>query len=595
MRRKIVLLSLAVIVLAAGLCAQDQSSALPQQQSAPPERFTKAEQQQFVATKDQLRAPFFFNPLYFKRAFIRPVKYKVEAPGSLKDLVQDGKLTLSLEDVVRLVVQRNTDVRLARLSLESADISVMSSAASFDPTFTSRFTQSRSSSPVTNLASEASSSLTQNASVTYNQAFTYGTSYTLSFSGSRRNNNNAFNTTNPSLTSGLSFQLQQPLLRNRGFYIQKAPIVIARINRQVSRRSFEQSLTSTLQSAMNQYWATVQARESLRIADGAMNLSQKTYDRDKLRLELGAMPKLDIFQSEANLERTRVSQINARYALQQAEEQLRKMIAADLDPDTRNLPLNLTDSAFPSTLLSVKVEDQIAQAIAHRPDLDITRRSQAVDDITVRRQMDALRPDLSLTGNYSSSGTAGDVYKSGNLVSSGGYWDAWNTMWGFNFPTYGFELRLNLPIRSRTAAANYANALITQRRNLLTERQQVQAITLDVKNAVSSLEQAKAAMQASKVARDASEQNQKAMETKFQLGAATMLELLQAQNDLASAENSYLGSAISYRRAVVTLQQVTGLLLPENNVVLDDAMRTSLDSTTNQIIKDAGGVPADKK
>ena len=66
------------------------------------------------------QAPLFPTPNYFKQAFARPIRYSLELPGSLRDLLQDGRLRLSLADLVRLVVARNTEVWLARMDVQAA-------------------------------------------------------------------------------------------------------------------------------------------------------------------------------------------------------------------------------------------------------------------------------------------------------------------------------------------------------------------------------------------------------------------------------------------------------------------------------------------
>src|SRR5512140_3374625 len=72
-----------------------------------------------------VETPSLFSPTYFKQAFLKPNRYTVEAPAPLRDMVQDGKLTLSIQDVARLVVQRNTDVWLARFDVQSAQTAIV--------------------------------------------------------------------------------------------------------------------------------------------------------------------------------------------------------------------------------------------------------------------------------------------------------------------------------------------------------------------------------------------------------------------------------------------------------------------------------------
>jgi len=523
------------------------------------------------ADQPRLTVPLFPSPTYFKQAFARPAKYRLEAPGSLKDLVQDGKLTLAVRDVVRLVVQRNTSVWLARLEVQAAAPPVLRAQAPFDPRITSSFTSSRAAQP-TSTQLEATSQLTQQARFTYEQTFTSGTTYTVSINSSKTASDNRFVFINPAISSNMTFTLSQPLLRNRGLYIQRAPIVIARINEQVSRGRFEQQLTETLQAAINQYWTVVQARENLAVLRNSLELAEKSYARDKRALELGALPPLDIFRSEAEVATRKVAVSTAEYQLRQQEDGLRRLIAADIDPAVRSLPLNLTDPPLPpATVESVNAEEAVEQALRRRPELENLRRQQAVDDISIRQALNALKPDLRLTGSYLSSGLGGNFLRDG-LLYTGGLGDALSQVFGFDKPTYGFGLFLTLPIRSRQAQADLAVAEIQQRKNLYQERELQQQIALEVRNAINQLEQSKANITAATAARDLARKNQEAEQRKYELGAATIFFVLDAQQRAADAERELLSARIAYKKAVVAVQRATATLLQQNNVLVDQAL-----------------------
>lgn len=519
----------------------------------------------------QLIAPSFPMPGYFRQILTRPIRYTIQAPGTLRELAQDGKLNLTVNDVVRLVVQRNTSVWLARLDVENSAVAVLRSQSPFDPRFSSSFNSSRATqSTYTRL--EASKQLGQSARFSYDQAFASGTSYTVSFTGGKTSSNNQFATMNPAITGVLGFTVAQPLLRNRGFFTQKAPIIIARINQQVSRGRFEQTLTDTVQQALNQYWNVVQARENLAVLRNSLALSEKSYARDKRALELGALPPLDIFRSEAEVATRKVAVTSAEFRLQQEEDSLRRLIAADIDPDVKGLPVNLMDPPLPpGTLVSIQREEAIEQALRSRPELVNLHRQQAINDITIRQAANGLKPDLRLTGNYTSSGLGGHTYTDG-ILFPGGFGDALGEIFDFSKPTYGFGLTLSFPIRSRSAQAEMAAAEIARRRDQYQERDLQQSITLEVNNAVSSLEQSKANIAGATAARDLAKKNEEAEQRKYDLGATTIFFVLDAQQRASDAETQLLSARISYRKAVISLQRTTAALLREYSVVIDDAL-----------------------
>jgi outer membrane protein len=519
------------------------------------------------------QSPFFPTPSYFKQVFLRPGKYTLQAPAPLKDLVEDGKLRLSIPDVVRLVVGRNTEVWLARLDVEASGPAVLSAYGPFDPRFTGSFSSSRAVAPsFTQL--QASKSLSQQTQFGYQQNFQTGTGYSVTFNGFKSASNSPFSTLNPAIQTSMGFSLSQPLWRNRGFFIQRAPIVIARINQQVSRGRFEQKLSDTLQSAMNQYWDVVQARESLAVLRNSLGLAEKSYARDKRALELGALPPLDIYRSEAEVANRKVQVVTAEYQLKLQEDALRVLIGADLDSGVRMLTLDLVDSAAPPLgPQEVNVEEAVERALRSRPELDVLRRQQTVQDVNIRVALNSLKPDLRLGGGYSSSGLGGNSFRpNGTLLATGGLEDALNQVFDFHNPTYGFSLTLNLPIKSRQAEAELASSEIARRRNLFEQRQIEQQVALEVRNAGHRLEQSKANIVAATAARDLARKTLDAEQRKYDLGASTVFFVLEAQQRASDAETQLLAASISYKKAVIAVQRSSASLLPENNVVIEQAL-----------------------
>lgn len=515
----------------------------------------------------QAQNAFFPSPNYFKQAFAKPQQFTLQLPGTLRDLVQDGNLRLTVGDLARLVTARNTQVWLARLEVQGAEPAVMRAAAPFDARFIGSFNTSRASSP-TSTALDATTQLNQNTQFNYQQLFTSGTSYQVGVSGVKTASNNSFVFLNPSIRAVLNVNLSQPLLRNRGFFVQRAPLVIARINRQVSRSRFEQIITEQLQAAENQYWDTVQARENLVVLRNSLALAEKSYERDKRALELGALPPLDIFRSQAEVANRRVQVTTAEYQLKQQEDALRRLIAADLDPAVRNLPVDLVDAPGGSLATAgMEMDAAVERALRRRPEIDILRRQQVIEDTNVRVAANSLRPDLRLGGNYASSGLGGNTG-----VLTGGLADALRQVMEFNSPTYGFSLTLNLPIRNRQAEADMATAEISQRRNLYQQRDMEQQIILDVRNAVNRLEQSKANIAGSKAARDLAAKNLEAEQRKYDLGATTIFFVLEAQQRASDAETQLLNATVAYQKAATSLYRSTGSLLDERNIVVDQAL-----------------------
>jgi len=194
----------------------------------------------------------------------------------------------------------------------------------------------------------------------------------------------------------------------------------------------------------------------------------------------------------------------------------------------------------------------------------------ANDDTSIKLAHHSLQPDLSLQGFYSSSGRGGNQIDPNSLppiiISRGGLGDALRQLGTFDFPTYGFNLQLRLPVKDRAVQADLGNALVSKRRSLYQMRFVEQTIAQQVRNAVHQLEQSKLSISASRIARDLMQKNLEAEQRKYELGTQTLFFVLDAQTQLVQAELSLVQAQLGYQRAVATVQAATGELIEKNRV-----------------------------
>ena len=517
---------------------------------------------------------------YFREQW-QAAPYAVEVGGvsQLEDFVVDDKLELTLRSYLELVMSNHPDVQIQILTVLESENSIQAAFSPFDPTLALDFNANRSTNPSQDQlqGGDVISSLRQNGGFTFRQTLDTGTNYQIGFTGLKTASSSAFRTFNPSIQDTLQFRLEQPLLRDRGRGIQRIPILIARARYDNSQSTAKTRILALIAQAENTYWQVVSNRESLGVQENNLELRRKFLERSQRELELGAISPLDIYQPEQNYANAQVSVTRARYQLQQAEDRVRRQIGADLDPEIRNLPLVLTESADPPIYMpSFEPEETIRKALLMRPEIRLRRTTLAIDDFNIKRNTNAQRPDLSLTAQYSATGLGGNLYENSilgagasQLIATGGFPAAMNQLFQFNFPTYSVGLQLNLPLRNRRAAVDLANSVLQKKRNMYELRALEQEVRLDVLNAITGVELSKAAIQQAAVALDFSQKRLDAEQRKYDLGVSTAFIVLDAQDDLVQSQADLLQESIGYRRAIVTLMQATGELLQARGIALD--------------------------
>jgi outer membrane protein len=493
---------------------------------------------------------------------------QLPAAKYLQERVADGKLQLSLHEAIVATLMGNSAIRMQELNVEDVKFSLLRAHSPFDPTVLGSFGATREEVPTSSDLQGAPifSQLTQSAQFIYKQAFETGTNVQVGLNGSRFSSNSSFNSFNPSFSSGLIFQITQPLLRNRWLFANQAPLVIARRNLSSSRSTFEAQVNDAILNVVTQYWNVVQARGNLEIAKKSQDAAEASYKRDKRALELGALPPLDIFRSESQLASRRVQVIQSEYQLKQVEDILRFTLGAMTDPLLRALDLDLTEMPAASEgMLSIDSASVLAQAMEHRPELDAQRKLLANDEDSIRLAHNNLLPDLRLGGTYSGNGVAGGPGR--------GLGDTLNQAFTFGFPTYGVSLNLNLPLRNRAAQADLGSALVARHRDLFAERQLRELITKECSDAVHQLEQASLSLAASREALDLARKNLAAEQRKHELGSETVFFVLEAQTEVAQAESSVLQAEAAYQIAVATVEHATGKISDSYRIQITDMMR----------------------
>jgi outer membrane protein TolC len=500
---------------------------------------------------------------------------KLQDPQHLHDYVRDGKLQLSLHDAILLTLENNSAIQVQETQVESAKFSLLRAYQPFDPTLQSVALVNRYSYPGFSQIQGPGTfnQLSHQGQFAFAQTFPTGTNIQVQLNGTRYSTNSGFYFINPYWNTSLNLQFTQPLLKNRWRSENLAPVIIARRNLQQSRATFESQVNDALRRAVMQYWDVVRARGNLEVFQQSLEAAQASYRRDKRALELGALPPLDIYRSQSEVASRRVQVIQAEYMLKQAEDTLRFTIGADQDNYVAALDLQLTEKPEPVGELKVlDVGTALQEAMQKRPEIDAVRQALQGDDVNVRLAQNHLQPDLSLTGFYQSSGIGGNQYSltTGQLASAGGLATSFNQLFGFSYPGYGATLTLNLPVRNRAAQADFGSALVLRHRDLYSEQQVREQITLDVNNAVHQLEVSKLTLEAGKTALDLADKTLSADQRKYELGSETIFFLLDSQTRVAAARASLLQAQIDYQNALAAVNYATGNLLDSYQVQITD-------------------------
>jgi len=443
------------------------------------------------------------------------------------------------------------------------------------------------SSPQSNTVTTGTNALAFNSrfwQAGYQQNFLTGTSVSYSWNNSYFSSNNKTSSINPGWNPNMNLTISQRLLQGFGLAVNNRNIRVARNNVKVGDLTFKNQVMTTVAGIVNLYWDLVSFNEDVKVKRKAVEVAQKFYEDNKKQVEIGTLAPIEIVRADANVATAQQNLTLSETALLQQETIVKSSlsktgVASPTVAEARIIPTDRLTQPGADQLN--KLKDLVDMAIAQRPDLEQTRISLDNNKIAIAGARSQLLPSLDVQAAFQNNALAGSVNSllppqpPGVIVVDPYFLGGWGTAMGQvlrrNFPDYSIGFQLNIPLRNRTAQADYIRDQITIRQNELTFQRQINDVRVNVQNAMIGVIQAKARYESAVKARVLQEQTLDAENKKYALGASTAFTVVQTQRDLATAQGDEVGALAAFSRARVQLDLQTAQILNKYNVEIAEA------------------------
>ena len=587
--------------------AQQQGNSAPPAQPQPQSRTIQVSNQNFTYGKR-----WFPNIIDPYKPTVVPEPILTNAPR-IEQMVQDGKLSLNLQDAVDLALQNNLSIVIERYVPWLAEASILHTlsggsptsgpvsalgtipALSFDPLVSSILSMDQRTIPVNNplIAGTGGSSSfgtfanlsthTTTGDLLYSQGFHTGTSFSAAFNNTRGSSSSTATFFDPFVQSNFIFTASQQLLNGFGLLANEHFIRIAKVNKSIADQTLVQQVITSITAVGNAYWELVFARGNVDVAREEIALAEKTYSDNKKQVDVGTLAPLEIVQAEAQLATAQQALIVAQTTVLQDQLTLLNLIAKDPNsPILRTVEIIPTDTAdvAPPEVENIPLEDLIKEAVMKRPDVLQAGLVIKGDDINVRATKNALLPILTLSGEYATEGLAGNTRLQTTCTPSPctpppqtftGLATSLNQQFTGVYPEYNAQISLTIPIRNRAAQANNVIAILSERSDQANYQQIVNNAAIDVHNAQITLEQARITLAAAIKTRDLDQQTLDAEQKKYQVGASTLFNIVSDQNTLAAAESAEVRARVNLVEGKVNFDRAMARTLEVYNITIADA------------------------
>ncbi len=254
--------------------------------------------------------------------------------------------------------------------------------------------------------------------------------------------------------------------------------------------------------------ALLTAEDLLKVSEKRVQRVQEQLRQAQARVDLGDMPRTNVLDAKVALSSVQLERVETQKTVALAGKRLSTLIGADVD-------LRVEVPEILVSLEGLSLQTLVDQAVNDRPDLaqsrELVRIAREEAELTRRNGY----PDVDITGSYTK-------YSDDDLFAP-------ETQIGINLSWPFFQGGL-VKLQTRESLSKVRQAEETY-------ESQLDAVALEVEEALLTLQTRRTQKQLVTDNLTTAMENHRLAKARFDLGAASSLEVLDAEENLAEAEN----------------------------------------------------------
>ena len=473
----------------------------------------------------------------------------------------DGRqlLQIPLKDVLYWALQRSGDIRSARMDIDSARSRLIAEMESSDMTLTNNITQGRAlnlagtnlngSSDSPYLTYNSANSLTRSSqlskkdsngilySLKYSSQSTLSKLHTIEKQGASSNESDLDDELE---TSALTFGVSVPLFKGWG-NVNQTEENKSRVRVQQAEWSTEQTKLTLLNLIADTYWNLVGLWEKKRVAQKAVELSEKLYAENKERAKLGILKLIEVKQTAIQLNRNKLTVLDAERSIREVEDQLKILLGVE------DIPYGFIPSETPSVQAIEDNIDTMEEAVLkHSPELGLIEGNLEINRLDTEKAVNDDATDLDLDLAYTLNG-AGDSISSGS--------DGWSDR---NLNTYSVGITWTIPLGDKRATESIHRKRLEQAQLDIQKNDTRSKLRSELRTLVRSLDFARENITTNEEQYELAEQILNEEIEKMKLGKSRSYLVSEAQQDQIEAKLGVINAQINYEKTYFSILLKTG-------------------------------------
>ncbi|MGD0403296.1 MAG: TolC family protein [Candidatus Acidiferrales bacterium] len=281
------------------------------------------------------------------------------------------------------------------------------------------------------------------------------------------------------------------------------------------------------------YLQAIADEARIETAEAQVNTGQALYNQAADQLKAGTSPAIDELRAHVELQTRQQQLIQAKNDLA-----IQKLIVARVIGLAPGQEFDLTDKSPYEPLEGITVEDALKRAYATRSDFQAALATVSSEEYSRRAAHAGYYPSLSVSGDYGVAGTYSNLFTHG---------------------VFDMRATLNIPIFQGGKVHGdvlVADAQLQQSRDRLESlRAQIDA---DVRTALFNLESSAQQVVVAKSNVGLADESLRQSRDRFAAGVTNTVEVVQAQEAVASAHENYISALYSYNYSKIALARAIG-------------------------------------
>jgi outer membrane protein len=494
-------------------------------------------------------------------------------PSTGPDLDTDPIIRMSLHEIIHRAVANNHDIKVAAYQPAIEGARVIEASANFDPTFFTNlqyshkddlsggsiFNSFTGGAPFISLINDTETGTAQTG---LQQNLPSGGQVQLQYQSTYNWFNPQQTLFNPFYESDLTLSVNQPLLKNFGYDVNHAQIVVNRINQKVDLLEFRKAVEQNTADIEKTYWQLVQTVRDIKIQESEVAQTESTYNilENRLQEHIDVSP-LQVAQTQTQLELRRSQLITFKSQARDLSDQLKALMS---DPEyqvTSDIVILPADEPVEDRI-EFDLQDEIATAMENRLELGEQQLKVDAATVTVGVAKNNLLPEVDFIGSVGPEGAAGDL---GTAIKTNADFNHWEFTAGF---------KIQIPLGNRAARSIWKRSLLQRMQAIEQYRSYVEQIAADVKINARAVDTTWEIIRSSRRSRFAAEDALTRINTRERSGEPLTPEFvqtkLQLQDSLSESLQSEAEAIANYNIALSQLEKAKGTLLRYNNVILQE-------------------------